>query len=165
MIIEGKALKFGDDINTDLIFPGRYLTLTKPEELAKCAMVGADPDFPEKVKSYGVVVAGRNFGCGSSREHAPRALKYAGVKCILAESFARIFFRNAINIGLPILECRGVHSAVNEDDLLAIDMKKGVVEDHSTGKTLKAKPFPNFLIKIIDNGGLIEHINAEVKQR
>jgi 3-isopropylmalate/(R)-2-methylmalate dehydratase small subunit len=165
MIIEGKALKFGDDINTDLIFPGRYLTLTKPEDLAKYAMVGADSAFPEKVKSYGVVVAGRNFGCGSSREHAPLALKYAGVKCILAESFARIFFRNAINIGLPILECRGVHSAVDEGDLLAIDMKKGVVEDHSTDKTLKAKPFPSFLINIIGNGGLIEHINAEGKQR
>lgn len=165
MIIEGKALKFGDDINTDLIFPARYLTLTKPEELAKCAMVGADPEFPEKVKSYGLVVAGRNFGCGSSREHAPRALKYAGVKCVLAESFARIFFRNAINIGLPILECRGIHSAVNEGDQITIDMSKGIVEDQSTGKTLRSKPFPNFLIKIIDDGGLIEHINARVKNK
>jgi 3-isopropylmalate/(R)-2-methylmalate dehydratase small subunit len=165
MIIEGRALKFGNDINTDLIFPARYLTLTKPEELAKCAMVGADPDFPEKIESYGLVVAGRNFGCGSSREHAPRALKYAGVKCVLAESFARIFFRNAINIGLPILECKGVHSEVNENDQIIIDMEKGIVEDRATGKILKAKPFPNFLIEIINDGGLIEHINRRIQPK
>jgi len=161
MIFEGRALKYGDAINTDVIFPGKFTTLVKPEEMATVAMYGVDPEFPKKIKDAGIVIAGRNFGCGSSREHAPIAMKYAGTKCILAESFARIFFRNAINIGLPILECKGIHSKVNEGDLIFANLSTGEVVNKTTGETLKAKPIPEFLQRILNSGGLIEYVNAK----
>lgn len=161
MIFEGRALKYGDAVNTDVIFPGKFMALTKPDEMASAAMFGVDPDFPKKIKDYGIVVAGRNFGCGSSREHAPIAMKYAGTKCILAESFARIFFRNSVNIGLPILECRGIHAKVNQGDLVLADLSTGVIVNKTTGESIKAKPIPEFLQKILNSGGLIDYVNAK----
>ncbi|HID18810.1 TPA: 3-isopropylmalate dehydratase, partial [Candidatus Bathyarchaeota archaeon] len=123
MIFEGKALKCGDNVDTDAIIPGKYLVLTRPEELAAHALEGLNPEFPSKIGEFTVLVAGRNFGCGSSREHAPLALKHAGVKCVLAESFARIFFRNAVNLGLPVLECQGVSSRIIEGDSLKVNLR------------------------------------------
>ncbi|MEM3047126.1 MAG: 3-isopropylmalate dehydratase small subunit, partial [Candidatus Bathyarchaeia archaeon] len=125
MSLQGRVLKYGNLVDTDVILPGKYLGITDPAELAKHAMEGLDPSFPERVKRSPILVAGRNFGCGSSREEAPRALKYAGASCIIAESFARIFYRNAINVGLPILECRGISGKVSEGDLLEVDLGKG----------------------------------------
>ncbi len=158
-IIEGRVLKYGDNINTDVIYPGKYLVFTQPEEMAKHAMEGLDPEFPQKIKDYGLVVAGKNFGCGSSREHAPQSLKYAGCKCVLAESFARIFFRNAINIGLPIIECKGIYSKTDNGDKLQIDMERGIIKNLTKNEELKFKPFPEFLLKIFKSGGLIEYLN------
>jgi 3-isopropylmalate/(R)-2-methylmalate dehydratase small subunit len=157
MKIIGKTIKYGDDVNTDVIIPGKYLTSTDPNELAKHAMEGLDPDFPEKVKDRTIIIAGRNFGCGSSREQAPLALKQSGVKCILAEGFARIFYRNAINLGLPVLECEGVYTKVSNGDELCIDLKSGLIEDFSNKEVLKFKPPPEFLLEILDKG-LIEYM-------
>jgi 3-isopropylmalate/(R)-2-methylmalate dehydratase small subunit len=161
MIIEGRALKYGDNINTDLIFPGVYMTLTRPEDLARYALVGLDPDFPKRIKSYGILVAGKNFGCGSSREHAPASLKYAGTRCVIAESFARIFFRNAVNIGLPILEYKGATAKVEEGDSLTVDLEKGSIINRSRGETLQSRQLPEFLLSIFRYGGLIEYLNAK----
>ena len=127
MTIKGKAIKFGDNVDTDVILPGPYLVHTDPNELAKHAMEGLDPKFPKKAANGVIVVGGKNFGCGSSREQAPIALKYAGVKCVLAESFARIFYRNAITIGLPVLVCSGVSGKVKEGDMLVVDLQTGKV--------------------------------------
>jgi 3-isopropylmalate/(R)-2-methylmalate dehydratase small subunit len=164
MIIEGKVLKYGDNVDTDLILPGKYLTLTDPQELAAHAMEGLDSDFHVKIKEAGILVAGRNFGCGSSREHAPIALKYAGVKCILAESFARIFFRNAVYIGLPVLECQGISRQVLEGDFLTVNLGEGLVENKSRNVKLKAKPLPDFLLKILRLGGLMPYIDSQLKE-
>jgi len=161
VLIEGKVLKYGDNINTDFIYPSKYMVYTKPEEIAQYAMVGLDKDFPLKIKDYGLVVAGRNFGCGSSREHAPQSLKYAGCKCVLAESFARIFFRNAINIGLLVIQCKGIHEKTDENDKLQIDVEKGLVKNLTKNLTLKFNPFPEFLLKIVKSGGLIEYLNMK----
>jgi len=161
MIIEGRALKYGDGVNTDLIFPGRYMTLIDPQEIAKHALAGLDPDFPTKIKTHGIVVAGKNFGCGSSREHAPLSMKYAGTRCIIAESFARIFLRNAVNIGLPVLECKKVTSEVEESDLITINLSEGLLSNRSQDKTLKTEPLPPFLIAILQKGGLIGYLNSE----
>lgn len=151
-MIEGRALKYGDDINTDVIIPSKYLVYTDPKELAKYAMAGIDLGFHQKVKEKSIIVAGKNFGCGSSREQAPVALKGAGVKCILAESFARIFYRNAINIGLPVLEYEGVSKAINDGDELHISLKAGTVKDLTRNIELKAKPLPSFLMEIVEKG-------------
>ena len=129
MKIHGKAIKYGDSINTDLIIPSKFLVYTNPEDLAKYAMVGIDPDFSLKVKKWNIIIAGNNFGCGSSREQAPVALKYSGVKCVISDSFARIFYRNAINIGLPILEYDGISQIIKEGDELDIDLKIGLIRD------------------------------------
>src|SRR3990170_7034286 len=133
MLVSGRAVKFGDNVDTDVIIPGRYLVLIDSKELAQHAMEGLDPAFTKKAKAGAIVVAGKNFGCGSSREQAPIALKYAGVKCVVAESFARIFYRNAINIGLPVVECKNVSSKVAEGDALTVDLKIGLVKDESKG--------------------------------
>jgi 3-isopropylmalate/(R)-2-methylmalate dehydratase small subunit len=159
--VEGRALKFGDNVNTDLILPGKYLVLTRPEDLAAHAMEGLDPGFPRKAQEYGLVVAGVNFGGGSSREHAALALKHAGVRCVVAESFARIFFRNAINNGLPAVACPGISSKVEEGDRLEVELEKGLVTNKSKGVTLQAKPFPGFLLGILRDGGLIPHLNKK----
>ncbi len=157
-MITGKAARFGDNVDTDVILPGKYLVLTDPMELAKHAMEGLDPTFTRKVQSGTIIVAGRNFGCGSSREQAPLALKHAGVKCVLAESFARIFYRNAINIGLPVLQCQGVSAEVEDGDELVVNLEKGVVENRSKNSTLRATHPPRYIMKILSDGGLIEHL-------
>lgn len=163
MTIEGKAIKFGDNIDTDVILPGPYLVHTDPNELAKHAMAGIDPEFPEKAADGVIVVGGKNFGCGSSREQAPIALKYSGVNCVLAESFARIFYRNAITIGLPVLVCKGVSVQVEEGDVLVVDLQTGKVENRTTGSVLEATRLPEFIMEILDDGGLIEHLKRRIE--
>jgi len=163
MEIRGKAVTVGDDINTDLIIPGKYLTLLSPEELAKHAMEGLDPDFVRKARDGVIIVAGKNFGCGSSREQAPIALKYAGVRCVLAESFARIFYRNAINIGLPVLECPGILGNVDFEDQLFVDLAEGKVMNLSRGGSFQALKLPRFILEIINDGGLIENLKKRLK--
>ncbi|RLG60179.1 3-isopropylmalate dehydratase [Candidatus Geothermarchaeota archaeon] len=165
MIIEGRALKYGDDINTDVILPGRYLVLTDPRELARHAMEGIDPSFLKKVSSRCILVAGRNFGCGSSREHAVIALKYSGIKAIIAESYARIFFRNALNMGLVAIECRGIARSVDEGDLLRIRMNEGIVENLSKNLTLRFRKYPPLLLEILQSGGLVNYLREKLKVR
>jgi len=163
-MISGKAIKYGNNVNTDVIIPGKYLVLTlDPMELAKHAMESLDPLFFRKVQGGAMIVAGRNFGCGSSREEAPLALKHAGVKCVLAESFARIFYRNAINIGLPVLECPGVSSKVGDGDELVVNLEAGLIENRSENSTLQATKLPAFIMEILNDGGLIEHLRKRLK--
>jgi len=162
LTIYGKAVKFGDNVDTDVILPGEYLVLTDPTELAKHAMEGLDLTFTKRVQGGAIIVAGKNFGCGSSREQAPLALKHAGVKCILAESFARIFYRNAITIGLPVLECPEVSSKVEEGDELVVELKEGKVKNKSNNVTLRATQLPGFIMEILDDGGLIEHLRRRI---
>ena len=158
-MINGKVIKYGDNVNTDVIIPGKYLELTlNPAELAKHAMEDLDSTFAKKVQTRSIIVGGKNFGCGSSREEAPLALKSAGVKCVLADSFARIFFRNAINIGLPVLECPEASAKIGDGDTLTVDQSKGVVRDESKNLTLQATRLPVFILKILNDGGLIEHL-------
>jgi 3-isopropylmalate/(R)-2-methylmalate dehydratase small subunit len=165
LTIKGKATKFGDNVDTDVILPGPHLVHTDPNELAKHAMEGLDPKFPEKAADGVVVVGGKNFGCGYSREQAPIALKYAGVKCVLAESFARIFYRNSITIGLPVLACSGVSGRVEEGDMLVVDMQSGKVEDRTNGSVLEATRLPEFIMEILDDGGLIEHLKRRMESK
>jgi 3-isopropylmalate/(R)-2-methylmalate dehydratase small subunit len=160
--IYGKAVKFGDNVDTDVILPGEYLVLIDPTELAKHAMEGLDPAFTKRVHGGAIIVAGKNFGCGSSREQAPLALKHAGVKCILAESFARIFYRNAITIGLPVLECPEVSSKVEEGNELVVELEEGKVKNKSNNLALRATRLPDFIMEILNNGGLIEHLRRRV---
>jgi len=161
----GEAVTFGDDVNTDIIIPGKYLTLLDPKELAKHAMEGLDLGFVEKAQGGIIIVAGKNFGCGSSREQAPVALRYAGVKCVLAESIARIFYRNAINIGLPILECPGISSVTEPGDRLSVDLAEGMVLNLSKNQTHQATRLPAFVLEIIEDGGLIENLRKRLKGR
>lgn len=154
MKIRGRAITVGDNIDTDQIIPAVYLTSTDPAELAKHCLEGYDEEFPSKIKEGDILVAGENFGCGSSREHAPWAIKGAGIQCIIAKSFARIFFRNAINIGLPIVECPEGLEAEDGDEI-EVDFEEGKVRNISKGKECKTQSFPPFLQEIIDAGGLI----------
>ena len=164
-MIRGKIWIFGDDIDTDAIIPARYLTTTDMTELAAHCMEDADPAFPGKVSPGDIIVAGKNFGCGSSREHAPLAIKGTGVSCVIAESFARIFYRNAINIGLPILESTEAALALKEKegDEVEINLQQGEIRDAS-GKVYTAIPFPPFMQKIMARGGLINYVKERVKQ-
>jgi len=159
--MRGKAIKYGDNVDTDVIIPARYLNTSDPAELASHCMEDLDPKFKEKVKPGDIMVAGRNFGCGSSREHAPIAIKASGISCVIAESFARIFYRNAINIGLPILECPEAAREINDGDEVEVDVMSGTITDVTTGKTYKSKPFPEFMQQIMEADGLINY----VKQR
>ncbi|MCD6447551.1 MAG: 3-isopropylmalate dehydratase small subunit [Thermoplasmata archaeon] len=161
MIIRSKVIKYGDDINTDVIFPGRYLEIVDAQEMAKHAMEDLDEKFHEKVKDAKIIVAGKNFGCGSSREQAATCLKYAGIEAIVAKSFARIFFRNAINQGLVVIECKNVDD-IEEGDELEIDTDKGEIKNLSKGATYKIKPLPPFLAEIIKSGGLIPYMKRRV---
>lgn len=163
MSIRGKAIKFGDNVDTDVILPGQYLVLTDTIELAKHAMEGLDPAFTTKIHEGAIIVAGKNFGCGSSREQAPLALKHAGIECVLVESFARIFYRNAITIGLPVLECRGISRKVEEGDALVVDLRAGKVENRSKDFVLQATQLPEFIMEILDDGGLIEHLRRRIR--
>ena len=162
MSIRGKAITFGDNIDTDVILPGLYLVHTDPKELAKHAMEGLDPSFTEKVADGAIVVGGKNFGCGSSREQAPLALKYAGVKCIIAESFARIFYRNSITIGLPVLVCSEISGKIELVDELVVNLLTGKIEDASKGLEFQATQLPDFIMEILDDGGLIEHLKRRI---
>ncbi len=156
-ILKGRAFKFGDDISTDLIAPGRYFHLrSNLPELAKHVLEDADPEFAKKVKNGDFVVGGRNFGLGSSREHAPTIIKLAGAGAVLAKSFARIFFRNSINIGLPVLVCDT--DKIDEGDALNIDLRNGIIKDITKDIDLKFNPLPEVMIKILSDGGLVEHI-------
>jgi len=158
MKLKGRAYKFGNDINTDEIIPARHLTSTDPEFLGRHCMEDADPGFVKKVKKGDIIVGGRNFGCGSSREHAPISIKGCGVSCVIAESFARIFYRNSINVGLPIFESKEASSEIKEADEIEIDMKTGIIKNLTRQKEYKSQAFPNFMQKIIEAGGLMKHI-------
>ena len=162
-MIKGKAMKYGDDINTDLIIPGRYLNSAENEELAKHAMEDLDPTFYTKFSKGDIIVAGKNFGCGSSREQAVLCLKYLGVGTIIAKSFARIFYRNAINQGIPIIESSEAVDAIDEGNELEIDMDKGIIVDITKKSHFNIKPLPQFLQKIIDEGGLILSLKKKYK--
>jgi 3-isopropylmalate/(R)-2-methylmalate dehydratase small subunit len=161
--MKGKCWKFGDHVDTDQIIPARYLNTTNPAELAAHCMEDADPAWAKKVKKGDIIVAGDNFGCGSSREHAPVSIKAAGVSCVIANSFARIFFRNAINTGLPILECPEAVAAINEGDEVEVDIAKGKVKVAGLKKTFSTPPFPKELQEIIAAGGLMHFAKKKVK--
>jgi len=165
MIIKGKVWKFKDHIDTDVIIPARYLNTFDPKELALHCMEDYDSEFVKKINQGDIIVAGRNFGCGSSREHAPIALKAAGVSCIIAQSFARIFFRNAINIGLTICESEEVVAQCSEGDFLEVDSVRGIINNINKDKTYKLKPLPAFIQNIIFLGGLREYVKEEVRRR
>ena len=155
MKFEGTVHKYGRDIDTDVIIPARYLTTSDPAELAKHCLEDLDAEFVNKVATGDILVAEENFGCGSSREHAPICIKAAGVSCVIAKSFARIFYRNSINIGLPIMECAPAVDAINNGDVVEVDADSGVITDKTTGETFQSQPFPPFLQEIIEEGGLV----------
>lgn len=158
MEFEGRTWKFGDDVDTDAIIPARYLNTSVPRELAKHCMEDADPEFPAKVKPGEIIVAGKNFGCGSSREHAPIAIKAAGLSCVIAKSFARIFYRNSINIGLPIFECEEAAENISEGDVVKVDAATGTISNLTKEETYQAVPFPGFMQDIINAGGLMPYV-------
>lgn len=160
---KGHVLKYGDNIDTDVIIPARYLNSFDAKELATHAMVDIDPTFVERVQPGDIMVAGKNFGCGSSREHAPLCLKTAGVSCVIAESFARIFYRNSINIGFAILECEQAAKEIEEGDEVEIDFDTGTIVDHTKGTQYQAQPFPPFLQKMIEVNGLVNYVNEKGK--
>lgn len=161
MSIQGKVFKYGANVDTDVIIPARYLNTAEPAELARHCMEDIDQSFVEKVRPGDLIVAGTNFGCGSSREHAPVAIKASGISCVIAPSFARIFFRNAINMGLPILECAEAAEAISGGDTVTVDFETGRIEDLTTGQTFQAWPFPPFIRRIIAADGLM----GTLKQR
>lgn len=163
MIFQGKAHKFGRDIDTDVIIPATYLVTFDPQELAKHCMEPVAPDFAQQVTTGDIMVAEENFGCGSSREHAPLAIKGTGISCVLAKSFARIFYRNAINTALPILECPEAVDGISAGDEIKIDTDTGQITNLTTGSVWQAKPFPEFIAGIIEAGGLIEYTKSRVK--
>ena len=159
MNAHGIVHKYGDNVDTDVIIPARYLNTASHSELAAHCMEDIDKDFVKNVKKGDIIVANKNFGCGSSREHAPIAIKAAGVSCVIAETFARIFYRNSINIGLPIIECPEAAKAINAGDDVEVDFDSGVITDKTTGQSFKGQAFPEFMQKIIKAEGLINYIN------
>lgn len=161
MSFRGKAWKFGDDVNTDEIIPARYLSLTDPAKLAEHVMEDADPQFPSKVQKGDIIVAGKNFGCGSSREHAPVAIKGAGISCVIAKSFARIFFRNSFNMGLLIFESPEAAEGIKDNDIVDVDPDEGKIRNVSTGEAYKVALIPPFMKELVQHGGLIEHIKKK----
>ena len=162
MKFEGSAHRYGRDIDTDVIIPARHLPTTVPAELAKHCLEDLDPEFVTKVQPGDILVAEENFGCGSSREHAPISIKAAGVSVVIAKSFARIFYRNSINIGLPIMECPTAVDGIKQGDRVAVDADTGVITNLSTGETFQAQPFPEFIQEIIECGGLIERTKRKL---
>ncbi len=161
MKAEGNVFKYGDNVDTDVIIPARYLNSSDPKELALHCMEDIDKDFIKNVKEGDIIVANKNFGCGSSREHAPIAIKAAGVSCVIAETFARIFYRNAINIGLPIIECPEAAKTIANGDEVCVDFDSGVITDKTTGKSFQGQAFPEFMQKIIKAEGLVNYINEK----
>ncbi len=164
MFIKGKAWKFGDDIDTDVIIPARYLNTSDPDELAKHVMEGMDENFSSKIKKGDIIVAGKNFGCGSSREHAPIAIRAAGISAVIAKSFARIFYRNAFNIGLPIFESADASEKIRDNDELEIDADKGIIKNLSKNEQYSVKPIPSFMQELISAGGLIEWTKKKLQK-
>ena len=162
-MFKGKAIKYGNNVDTDVIIPARYLNTSDAKELASHCMEDIDKDFVRKVKAGDIMVAGKNFGCGSSREHAPLAIKTSGISCIIAERFARIFFRNSINIGLPILECSEAAEDIEEGNDISVDVISGVITNNTKGKTYKATPFPQFMQDIITAQGLINYLKERIE--
>jgi 3-isopropylmalate/(R)-2-methylmalate dehydratase small subunit len=162
MTIKGKAWKFGDDVDTDAIIPARYLISTDPQFLAAHCMEDADPDFPGKVKPGDIIVAGKNFGCGSSREHAPVAIKGAGVSCVIAHSFARIFYRNAFNMGLLILESPEAAAVIATGDEVEVDLDQGLIINHTRRQSHRAQPVPPFMQELLQAGGLMNYVRQQV---
>lgn len=160
-MVKGKVIKYGDNVDTDVIIPARYLNTSDALELASHCMEDLDKDFSTKAKCANIIIGGKNFGCGSSREHAPIAIKAAGIKCVIAETFARIFYRNSINIGLPIVECAEAAKDIEEGDEVNIDFKTGIITNVTKNKTYKAEAFPEFMEKIIKSEGLINYIKIE----
>lgn len=156
MNAHGKVLKYGSNIDTDVIIPARYLNTSDPQELAAHCMEDLDRDFHSRLSPGGIIVADENFGCGSSREHAPIAIKAAGVSVVIASTFARIFYRNAINIGMPIIECPAAAKAIGDGDEVSVDFDSGIITDLTTGQSFQAQPFPDFIKKIIASGGLLK---------
>jgi 3-isopropylmalate/(R)-2-methylmalate dehydratase small subunit len=165
LILNGKVHKYGTDVNTDVIIPARYLNVSDPAELAKHCMEDIDREFVAEVQPGDIIMATTNFGCGSSREHAPLAIKASGISCIIAKSFARIFFRNAINIGLPLLECEEAVAQTEAGDLLEVDLSSGKIKNLTRGMTFTAKPYPDFMAKLISAGGLIEYTKQRLISR
>ncbi len=164
MKLKGKVHKFGADVNTDVIIPARYLNISQPEELAKHCMEDIDREFLSRVEPGDIIVATTNFGCGSSREHAPLAIKACGISCIIAQSFARIFFRNAINIGLPLLECDKAVKETEVGDILEVELSSGEINNVSKNKRFIANPYPEFMMGILNAGGLIEYTKAKLQR-
>lgn len=162
MTIKGKVHKYGDDVNTDVIIPARYLNVSDADELAQHCMEDIDSEFISRMQRGDIIVAGTNFGCGSSREHAPLAIKAAGVGCVIASSFARIFYRNALNIGLAILECDEAAERTDAGDVLEVELSTGTIVNTTKGLTFGAKPFPEFMLELIEAGGLIEHTRRRI---
>ncbi len=158
---KGTVFKYGDNVDTDVIIPARYLNSSEPKELATHCMEDIDKEFVTKVKEGDIIVANKNFGCGSSREHAPIAIKAAGVSCVIAETFARIFYRNAINIGLPIIECPEAAKAIHAGDEVLVDFDSGVITNVTTGQSFQGQAFPEFMQKLIACGGLVNYINSK----
>ncbi len=163
-ILRGKVWRYGQNIDTDVIIPARYLNMSTPEELAQHCMEDIDPEFAGEVQEGDIIVGGENFGCGSSREHAPLAIKGARVSCVIAESFARIFYRNAINIGLPILVCPEAARAVRTGDHLTVDLETGRITHIESGETYTTSPFPPFIMDIIEAGGLVPYTRARLRE-
>ena len=161
MQVKGKVFKYGNDVDTDVIIPARYLNTTSEKELASHCMEDIDPDFVKKVSAGDIIVAEDNFGCGSSREHAPIAIKASGVSLVIANSFARIFYRNSINIGLPILECPEAVAGISAGDTVSCDLGAGLIKNETAGKSYKAEPFPPFIQEIIADGGLMAHLKKK----
>lgn len=165
MKLAGKVHKYGANVDTDAIIPARYLNVSDPDELARHSMEGLDLQFLERVRPGDFILAETNFGCGSSREHAALAIKASGISCVIAKSFARIFFRNAINIGLPILECEEAVEGTHSGDALEVELETGEIKNTTRGKTFHAKPYPEFMLELIAAGGLIEHTKSKLKAR
>ncbi len=163
MQLRGKVFKYGANVDTDVIIPARYLNTSDPAELAKHCMEDIDPEFASKVEPGDIIMATTNFGCGSSREHAPLAIKASGVSCVIAESFARIFYRNAINIGLPILECEEAVRATDAGDVVSVDLGTGTICNETKAKRFQAKPYPEFMLQIIRAGGLINYTRQRLE--
>ncbi len=165
MKLKGKVHKYGADVNTDVIIPARYLNMSDPDELARHCMEDIDSEFINRVRPGDIIVADTNFGCGSSREHAPLAIKATGVGCVIARSFARIFYRNALNIGLPILECVEAVDKTDAGDVLEVELSTGEIVNTTKGLTFKAEPIPDFMLELIDSGGLIEYTRRKIAAR
>ena len=160
----GKVYKYGDNVDTDVIIPARYLNAPSPDELAKHCMEDIDASFASKVQPGDIIVGGANFGCGSSREHAPISIRACGVRCVIAASFARIFYRNSINIGFPILECPEAAAAIQNGDTVSVDFDSGLIRDETTGKEFRATALPPFIGRIVEDGGLLPYLKARLEK-